>query len=118
MTQRSVTAAMLIVAVCFPLSANAWDQKWPPWNSSPSCKCIKNANGVCMTLSRRGMPEYSRGSGTQVQFLPTCVDNCLPGSTLTDGPDPETVKELDRCYVDWKRLERLNPQWHDPNWTP
>lgn len=83
-----------------------------------ACKCIKNVNGVCVTLSRRGMPRFSRGSGTQFQFLPTCVDDCLPGSTLTTGPDAQTKKELARCYVDWKRLQRINPQWRDPNWTP
>ena len=83
-----------------------------------NCKCIKNGDGVCMTLSRRGMPRYSRGSGTQNQFLPSCVDDCLPGSSLTYGPDAQTRKELAQCYVDWNRLERLNPQWKDPNWSP
>jgi hypothetical protein len=91
---------------------------WPPSWSSPVCSCIRNVNGACMTLSRRGMPRYSRGSGTQNQFLPTCVDDCLPGSTLTSGPDPQTQRELRQCYVDWKRLKRLNPQWNDPNWSP
>jgi hypothetical protein len=108
--------AVALLALIAP--AMGYDHSWLPTWSSPNCKCIKNANGVCMTLSRRGMPAYSRGDGTQFQFLPTCVDDCLPGSTLTNGPDVQTEKELARCYVNWDRLKRLNPQWSDPNWTP
>src|SRR5271155_4247739 len=99
-------------------NANAIDPNWPPAWSSPQCKCIKNADGICMTLSRRGIPRFSRGAGTQNQFLPNCVEDCLPGSTLTDGPDLQTKKELAECWVDWGRLKRINPQWGDPNWTP
>lgn len=85
--------------------------------SSPICKCIKNEKGECMTLSRR-RPYWSRGSGTQNQFIPTCKDDCLPGWSEINGYSEQTKKELGKCYVDWKRLRRENPQWADPNWTP
>lgn len=89
--------------------------------STPTCKCIKNVNGVCMSFSRTG-PQFTRGSGTQNQFLPTCVDNCLPGwadyETDSYHPRTDTLKEMEKCYIDWKRLIKLNPQWSDPNWTP
>lgn len=92
----------------------------PTW-STPKCKCIKNENGACMSFSKHG-PRYSRGSGTQFQFLPTCVDDCLPGyvayETATFHPRTDTLKEMDHCYIDWRRLRKLNPQWSDPNWTP
>ncbi len=111
---KYLTSLVMILAAA---SSFAIDPNWPPTWSSPTCKCIKNDNGVCMTLSRRGMPRYSRGSGTQNQYLPTCVSDCLPGRTeLT--MDPQTKKELAMCYVDWPRLKRLNPQWSDPNWSP
>lgn len=84
--------------------------------STPTCKCIKNGDGKCMGISRQG-PRYTRGSGTQFQFLPTCTNDCLPGFT-TWSSDEQTQKEISRCYVDWDRLKRLNPQWSDPNWTP
>lgn len=96
-----------------PHERNLWPYGW----SSPTCKCIENANGVCMTLSR-SRPYYSRGLGTQNQFLPTCVDNCLPGWSEVNGTDAQTEKELAACSVDWERLKRANPQWSDPNWRP
>jgi hypothetical protein len=89
--------------------------------STPQCKCIKNEKGQCMGISTRP-PRYTRGSGTQFQFLPTCVDDCLPGwadfETEEYHPRTDTMKEMDKCYIDWKRLRKLNPQWSDPNWTP
>jgi hypothetical protein len=102
------------------LGGSKTESVWGP--STSQCKCIKNENGECMNMSRRGMPRYSRGSGTQNQFLPNCVENCLPGyadyETATYHPRTDTLKEMQHCYIDWKRLERLNPQWRDPNWTP
>jgi hypothetical protein len=109
---------LFFVALLTDGGAMASDRAWPPTWSSQHCKCIKNVNGVCMTLSRRGMPRFSRGSGTQNQFLPNSVEDCLPGSTLTTGTDQQTEKELAHCYVDWNRLKQLNPQWSDRNWTP
>ena len=91
---------------------------WAKWVAKvQACKCIKNADGKCMELAWYPNP-YSRGSGTQFSYLPTCVRECRPGSSLTNGPDEQTRKELALCYVDWERLKARNPQWSDPNWTP
>lgn len=70
-----------------------------------------------MGISKQGV-RYTRGSGTQFQFLPTCVDDCKPGYTTGWYVDEQTQKELAHCYVDWDRLKHDNPQWSDPNWTP
>jgi hypothetical protein len=99
------------------------DPAWPPSWSSPTCKCIKNEDGKCMTLSRRGMPAYSRGLGINFQFLPNCVSDCMPGyingfGVGADDVNEQTRMEISHCYVDWKRLRKANPQWSDPNWRP
>jgi hypothetical protein len=132
-----------IIVVCmlvgFALGQNIHDPKsWPDCSkatnpkrckeltrqmlwSTPQCKCIKNENGECMGISTRG-PRYTRGSGTQNQFLPSCVDDCLPGwadwETASYHPRTDTLKEMQKCYIDWKRLRKLNSQWSDPNWSP